>query len=312
MVSENQPDVNNIEELKPTRNTPTPYRLGDLLGEFDAYAEKLDKARETGIPFGPTSGIDAIDRQLCGSYSPGLHVVMGNTGSGKTAFCLQTACNCGCPALYVSCEMSALELLRRIAARVNEIPLEKFKDPKFALAGKMLKVYARKAVESAPQLVIADATKVFATPEWIRDQAEIIKDTWESERLLIVIDSLNAWTDYLPGEEYERLNFGLAQLRIISSELDCPIIYIAEQNRESNKQHEKAGANSGAGSRRIEYGGESVMGLYADLNDDKQPVINAFGQTPVTLRFHKNRNGAAAKPIKLLFTGKFMSFTEDK
>jgi len=51
----------------------------------------------------------------------------GQPGTGKTAFALQVAAQCGFPCLYVTCEMAPLELLRRHTARVTRTYLNRFK-----------------------------------------------------------------------------------------------------------------------------------------------------------------------------------------
>ncbi len=119
-----------------------------LADEFDGFADKLEQARISGKPLGPVSGFETIDRQLAGAFQQGLHVLTGNTGAGKTAFASQLAAQCGCPALFVSCEMSGLELLRRTAARVNRVPLHEFKDPKVSPPANVLKAKIRNAAQA--------------------------------------------------------------------------------------------------------------------------------------------------------------------
>lgn len=299
-------------DVKTDLQRPVPYWLGDtgtnILAQFDSFADKLEQAIRTGKPFGPVTGFEKVDRELCGAFLPGLHVVQGNTGAGKTAFCLQMACNSGCPTLYVSCELGPLELLRRITARVTKKPLHLFKDPglKDTLSAKDMKRLVREAIATAPNLVIGDATAAYAHPDWIRDMAALIRERQDSEHLLIVIDSLHSWTDELTGDEYERLSFGIVQLRKLSADLNCPVLYIAEQNRESNRQGSKAGVNAGAGNRAIEYKAETVIGIYAE--DNAQP--DALGEIPVTLKFNKNRNGSPGKTVKLSFNGSIQRFQE--
>jgi replicative DNA helicase len=292
-------------------STPRPYRLCDLLAEFDTFADKLETAKKTGKPFGPVTGFESIDRELCGAFSPGLHVVTGNTGAGKTAFCLQMACNCGCPAIYVSCEMSALELLRRITARVTETPLQLLKDPKISIPASVMKARAREAIQAAPELIIADATTSYAHPNWIRDMAALCRERSETDNLLIVIDSLHSWLTWLTGDEYERINFGIFQLQTLAATLNCPVVYIAENNRDANKDN-KPSANSAKGSGRIEYSAETKISIITPLDPStKQPLpADGQGNKEVTVTFDKNRNNKAGVPIKLEWNGAYQRFKE--
>src|SRR5690349_126228 len=110
-------------------HTPLPriVRLGDLLGEWEADAHAAYAARVSGQARGPVTGLLRLDQELGGALTPGVHIAHGQPGAGKTAFALQAATRCDCPCLYVTAEMSPLELLRRIAARVTETFLGRLK-----------------------------------------------------------------------------------------------------------------------------------------------------------------------------------------
>src|SRR5687768_2449406 len=95
---------------------PPPLPLAALLGEWEADAQAAFDARVKGIPRGPVTGLAGVDEALGGVLQPGLHVVHGGPGVGKTALGLQIAATCGFPALYVSAEMRPLELLKRLTA----------------------------------------------------------------------------------------------------------------------------------------------------------------------------------------------------
>src|SRR5262245_6513362 len=106
---------------------PRLLRLGDLLDDWQADAQAVHDARVNGTPRGPLTGLATLDQQLGGALAPGLHILHGQPGIGKTAFGLQVAASCGCPALYLTLEMSPLELLRRIAARETDTFLGRFR-----------------------------------------------------------------------------------------------------------------------------------------------------------------------------------------
>ncbi|RYG61661.1 hypothetical protein EON80_23775, partial [bacterium] len=112
-----------------TNTAPRPQlsRLSDLLGAWEAEATAAYDSHNLGIPRGPVSSFKLLDREMGGCFMPGLHFVHGAPGTGKTAFGLQMAATCGTPAMFISCEMSPLELLRRHTARVTETYLGKLK-----------------------------------------------------------------------------------------------------------------------------------------------------------------------------------------
>lgn len=284
-------------------STPQPrlLRLGDLLADWQQDAETAHEAYITKKPRGPVTSLDRVDDALGGAFADGIHVVHGTPGAGKSAFVLQVAASCQCPAILVSCEMAPLELLRRTAARCTGTFLGKFKsgelNPEESLA------YARRAAAAAPDLRIVDATRAHAAPSWLLQQAQPVVDS--GQHLLIIIDSLHSWAEGMGdgATEYETLNEGLAALRRISHILTCPVLIVCERNRATMKA---GGQHASAGTRRIEYGGETVIDLHRE--DDAKP--DAFGEVPVELRFGKNRNGTPNQVVKLLFHGAKQQFRQ--
>ncbi len=98
---------------------PRAYLLSALAEALAADVAHRQQERAAGRPLGPVSGLRRLDSMLCGAFAPGLHILQGTPGVGKTAFALGLALECRCPALFVTCELSPLELLRRMVARVT-------------------------------------------------------------------------------------------------------------------------------------------------------------------------------------------------
>jgi replicative DNA helicase len=247
------------------------------------------------------SGFSVLDREMGGCFMPGLHFVHGQPGTGKTAFGLQLAATCGTPSIFLSCEMAALELLRRHTARVTETYLGKFKSGEMPPAQSLALV--RRAITAAPQMAILDATRAPATPTFIRDCAAITRG--ESAHLLIVIDSLQSWVEGVAGSlsEYEALGEGIARLRQLAHEVNAPIFLMCERNRESMRS---GGLSAGAGTRKIEYSAETVI----DLGSEEGARPDVSGERPLQLKLTKNRHGAVGKTLNLTFNGGFQRFKE--
>jgi replicative DNA helicase len=275
--------------------------LSALLGDWEADAAAVYEAMRTGQPRGPVTGLPNLDKALNGTLEPGLHVVHGEPGTGKTAFVLQVAAECQFPCLYVTCDMSPLELLRRIAARVTSTPLGKFKSGELSPQDSMTR--ANQAVRQIGNLSILDAAEAYAEPKEIRKVAERIQGN--ARRVLIVVDSVHDWVDSWPTglDERETLNAALASLKRIAHKLDSPVLAVAERNRASMSS---GGLSASAGTRKFEYGAQTVFDLKAD--DDEQE--NANGERPVKVSIAKNRNGIKGRKIELLFHGAFQRFRE--
>ena len=287
-------------ELK-IEERPKLCRMSDLLGDWEADAQAAFLAHSTGAARGPVTGLAPLDRELGGFFSPGVHIAHGQPGAGKTAFALQVAASCGTPCLYLSCEMAALELLRRLTARATGTFLGRLKSgellPQESLA------LARRACQSAPELGIVDGTRAYASPHYLRECAEILRGV--APHFLIVVDSLHSWAESAPptgATEYDTLNVALASLRRLSHELNCPILAIAERNRDTMKG---GGLSAGAGTRKIEYGAETVI----DLERSAEAQADHNGEVEVRAKLCKNRNGAAGRSLSLKFHGALQRFS---
>lgn len=280
---------------------PPLFRLSDVIGEVVAQATAAHEAHVSHTPLGPITGLERTDERLGGAFSNGLTMLLGNTGAGKTAFALQASFKCRCPALLVSCEMSPAELMRRMMANVCSKYLNYFKSGE--LHPDEVKRMAIQTAEAAPLLALMDATRDYASPGHIIQVADALRA--DHKHLLIIVDSLQSWVESAGtgAMEYEALNAGLAALRRVSHLLNCPIIVVCERNRAGI---ESGGVNSGAGTRRIEYGAEAVL----DLHRDKDAMLTGSGEVPVTLRFAKNRHGAAGQTVNLHFNGALQRFKE--
>ena len=289
------------ESASPGVQEPRLARLGDLLGDWAADAEAAHRAHTTGQPRGPVTGQPKLDRELGGALSPGVHILHGGPGAGKTAFALQTAATCGSPAVYVTAEMAVLELFRRHTARVTNTYLGRLKSGEFEPAASLM--LAQKAAAAAPDLVLADATRAWASPDWIRQSAEIARG--DGRDVLIIVDSTHSWAEGAPVEasEYDRLGWALGSLRMIAGALNCPVLAIAERNRANMT---KGGISAGACSRKFEDGGDAVL----DLGREENATADANGEIDVTVTLAKNRNGSPGRKIKLKFHGALQRFRE--
>lgn len=281
-------------------------KLSNLLTDLEQDATTRHEAREAGIPLGAISGFPKIDRELNGAFAPGLHVLHGAPGTGKSALALQIAGSCGCPCLYLTAEMAPLECFRRHIARTTQTYLGKFKSGE--LHPKEVLRLARKAVETAPYLTLVDATTAPASISDLADFAEITrKQSGGGSHLLIVVDSVHSWVRGYSGEaeEYIALNEGLKGLRELAQRLNAAVLGIGERNRLAMKS---GGLNASAGSRMFEYSAETVLDL--DYWDEAKKEDSVTGEKRLKVTFSKNRNGSAGKTLSLTFKGGFQTFTE--
>jgi replicative DNA helicase len=288
---------------------PPVTQLAGLLADFVADAEAAARARESGKPRGAITSLPSLDAALGGYLAPGVHILQAAPGAGKTAFALQVASDCAYPCLYVSAEMGLLELFRRLVARQTKTFLGRLKSGE--LGGDESKRLALLTVKNLPCLAFMDATLLYAAPIHISDVAESLRKQFQSEHILIVIDSLQIWAKSarrVAGElsntsEYDLLNAGLDAISGVGAKLQCPIIAVSHRNRAGNRSD--GGLHAGKGSGDLEYGSESVIDL---TRKDETP--NFDGETNVKATIHKNRHGIPGVSFDFAFSGRLQNFRE--
>lgn len=316
MAAEDAPQGVTIALADPPADVARPWQLSDLLAELLDEAEAQHAAAAAGAPLGPVTGLPRLDRELAGRLVPGYHVLHGNTASGKTTLALQVAATCGCPCVFVSCEMSPVELLRRVIARAAGVYLGRLKSGE--LTREEFAAYGNAAVRACDGLLLLDATRAWAPPAQVQGLAEDLRERHGAEHVLVVIDSLHAWAAGRPApefgaplSEYEALGAAVIDVQRMAAALNAPVLLVTERNRMSA---DAGGVNAAAGSRKVEYGAETVLGLYRKSERDAQgrmrPVaFDAAGEAEAHIVIEKNRHGAG-ESVELRFCGRLQRFRE--
>ena len=246
-----------------------------------------------GIPLGPSTGFKAIDEMLDGYMAPGMHILHGSPGVGKSALALAMAVECGCPAIYVSAELHAEVILCRLMARALQTPMgivRRYSEWETYQA-------SEKVINKYPLFTMLDASYAGADIGRLKRAIDTVKHSHPQRSksgVLIVVDSVHTWAQrqYSDRQEYDRLNYALSHLEVLAQASRCPILAIAERNRASK---DDTGVSSAKGSSRFEYAGESVMALDEVRTGDLPPGQPPQYCTPVTLTVSKNRFGTKGR-----------------
>jgi replicative DNA helicase len=292
--------------------TPELFKLSSMIDSLIEDSNAINEAVKSGNRRGIMTGLGELDDVMGGFFAPGLHVVQGAPGCGKTAFALQIAADCHFPALYISAEMPLMELFRRLIANKTDTFLGRLKSGE--IYGEAMRQKALATAQSAPNLAMMDAGIISVSPDDIKNAANVLRDHAAVNHILIVIDSLQVWARTVKpkdgaasamavASEYDRINGALDVLSNIGKTLNCPILAISHRNRVGNRG--ASDMHSGKGSGDIEYATETVI----DLNkDQEQPDGN--GDTIIKAMIHKNRHGVSGVSFKLKFTGRVQRFVE--
>lgn len=276
---------------------PDLYKIADMADIIESAVTRRYDARQSGHPQGPVTCIRSLDVAIGGYLSGGMHVIHGAPGAGKTALAYQIAGSCGCPALFVSFEMSIEELAYRLIARVAGITLRSLKqglvEPSRAMDA------WRHAVASAPGLALMDAT---TTPPLPDDICRMFDKHVRSghDNGLIVLDSLHHWAGYTRAQAatyFDAINAVVTDCTRVASMTGAPVLAVNESNRAQGAPK---------GSSNIEYQSQSVLGLTV-MEDIEGPN----GETVIKGVLSKNRDGQTGT-IRLLFDGAIQRFTDSQ
>lgn len=294
--------------MQETQKMPVTCLLADLVSHFVQDAELAWHARLSQQLRGPVTGLPKLDEALGGCLAPGLHIAQAAPGVGKTALALQVAARCGFPALFVTAEMSPLEIFRRLIARETGTFLGRLKDG--SLDPHRARELALQTAQQLPAFALMDGTSGYAAPAYIRDAAAGLQQRVNAAQVLIVLDSLQVWArsaravlSGVAASEYDLLNAGLGSLVALATELSVPVWAVSHRNRAGNRN--EGGLHSGKGSGDLEYIAETVL----DLKRESER-LNPDGTVPVSVTVHKNRHGIPGVSFELAFTGRLQQFTE--
>ncbi len=284
--------------------------LSDLVSEFVSDTEEARKSLESGRPRGPVTGLNRLDEAFGGYLANGLHILQAAPGAGKSAFSLQIAANCQFPALFITAEMSVLEIFRRLISRETETYLGKLKTGELGV--KEAERLACKTVENLPNFAILDGTFGYASPQQIYDIADALKERAKTSQVLVIIDSIQVWAktvrmvdaEFVGTSEYDLINSALNSLSSLANQLKSPVLAVSHRNRQGNRSQD-ASLHSAKGSGEVEYLAESVIDL---TRKDEQPDAN--GEVEISLKVLKNRHGIPGTNFPLKFCGRIQKFSD--
>jgi replicative DNA helicase len=278
-----------------------PVKLADDLDRVVGEIEK--RATEPGSYF-VLSHIEAFDRMIGGFGAGQLIVVAANPSRGKTAFglnlILRAARNTRIPSLIFSLEMSRPELVERALAFDGKI------NGQSVVSGRM----------SGPEWmrIHSAESRLRKDPVWVDARmlsaARICSEArrWRAQnpakQALIAIDYLGL-IKRLGGakEAFTELGEMSKSFKSLAKELACPVVLIAQLNRENVKENRKPRPSDLRGSGEIEADADMILFPWWE---GEAPVV---GTHEAWLIVAKNRKGPKGE-VPVLWSPEFMSFED--
>ena len=255
---------------------------------------------------GVTLGFRALDKLTNGLQGNQFWLLAARPGAGKTALSLEfalSAINCGVPTLYVSLEMSRQQLLERLLARVGDVHYGGL---------------------TSGRLNRSDPDRLDAAAEWLTNIGLFVDDT--SNRTIDQIRAIVARAvrkhgvglaiiDYiqlikLVIRKGASMSEGVGEvsriLKVISKELNIPILALSQLNRNLESRTDKRPMPSDLrDSGSLEQDADVIVFIYRD------EMYNPEGEDRGTAEIiiPKNRAGQTGM-VKLRWDGSKQRFSE--
>lgn len=271
---------------------------GDIA--MEVYAA-LDKPEVRGVP----TGFQALDKML-GRIRPGqMVIVAGRPGMGKTAFANHIVLGAAArgPVLFHALEMSRSEIVKRMLCNLGGVDMQSLKNGptgdewrRLAAAGEVL---------NRLPLYVDEEPNV--RPDMIRSRARRLVRKHGSLSL-IVVDYVQLMRDGARSVEHreQEVSSISRSLKLLSKELDCPVLALCQLNRAVEAREDKRPRLSDLReSGSLEQDADVVMCLYRD--EAYNPHSSARGQIEVIVR--KQREGPCGSVV-LGWSGSRMKFWE--
>jgi replicative DNA helicase len=252
-----------VFEVHDRRSTSQVTSIHDVMVEaFDHIDKRLQKGGATGLPTGFTD----LDNLTGGLHDSELVILAARPSMGKTALATNVAeyvsLKCSQACLFVSLEMSRLELAQRMLCSLGRINGSKFR------SGYITSQEREKLVEASNELSTA---KLFVDDTPTRSVTEIAacaRRLRRSEDLkLVVIDYLQLIEPDNPRDPRQEQVAKIARrLKGLARELKLPVVCLAQLNRqvEAGKEGHRPKLSHLRESGAIEQDADVVMFVHRE------------------------------------------------
>ena len=284
----------------------------DLLDEF--VEDLRGRISEKGF-VGMDTGFQHLNNVING-LCPGLVILGGPPGSGKTTFVKQLADRVAelnkVPVLFFSFEMAATELRIKTLSRLSKV------NSRDILKGKALMQGVRSSLNgpSVPEWdLVEQAARDYAafaghiriieagletTVDRIRLQAMAAKHRARAGRVLVVVDYLQIIPVNKPKDfqtTKDKVDFLCSELRRLARDLDSPVVALSSLNRDAYRDGGRPTLAAFKESGGVEFTADVAGAFWTD----NKPKEERLDHRPVSLFVLKNRHGELSEIVTKYF-----------
>lgn len=256
---------------------------------LDGMLERMQhlSSLEDGQMIGVTTGLDALDDMTMGRQA-GLHVIAGRPAMGKTVLAMQAvdkAAQQGFASLVISLEMPTDQLVTRSISAAASINMGRLKDPRKMTDEDNMKLATGVTLMKDLPIEYLDKmdSKVSRICQTIR--------AWHrrtSKHGLVVIDYLQLMAMGGSGSKNDAVGEITRRFKMLSNELNIPIILVSQLNRSLEQRQDKRPISSDLrDSGSIEQDADSITFVYRDEVYDENSRYKGIAE----LILAKQRNG---------------------
>lgn len=268
--------INQVEQINEKEKT--------FMQQVMEVVEKMEEDSNKGMDYSLYTGLQDLDNKICGLHKQELTIIGARPGVGKTTLALQIAehiAERGIETAIISLEMSEIQIIQKMLSKKTRI--NSYKMRMATLEDKDWEKIAE-ATAQIPKLPIHLITNA-RTLQHIENIARKLKN--KNNLGLLIIDYIQLIKNKGKFNNREQEVADITRtLKLLSLELDIPIIGLCQLNRNASKVEPTLADLRESGS--IEQDADNVLFLYQE-NEEEGNIID------ITLKIAKQRAGELGK-----------------
>ena len=223
-------------------------------------------------------------------------LVIGDTGTGKTAFGLNCAMTCGLPAYCIQLELSHVTMFERFAARLLGVQCERL-ERMYAQAEGQFEYNGRGRLLATDDILFHRNSVVDVSAIESAISRCMAHHSWPT---------MLVWVDYIGlvkggrGSRYERMSTIAEELKRVALDTNTIMLCTCQIHRKGDDYTTEVGLHDGKDSGSLENSCQLQWGLWRD-EDDKDIIL---------ARVNKQSRGETGFIVRLKYEAEKMRITE--